>query len=324
LRNKNLSQLSFFVGSLLHRNNNNFYYEISGERVSNIAKSLLAIIDAYKKVAVNRNIMVLSITVFLVFGASLSWLFVFPLYLRHLGAQEMDIGLSYLLINTAVYLLSFPGGFLSDRIGRVKMIVIPTYIVPFLYLSAAFTNNWLTAAISVAVANLFVGMQLPALFSIYAESVEDNQRGHSFGMLSISAAASAAVGPGLGSFFSSTVDQIRGVIIFCAAITFICAVIRQFTLTDTNRHDTFNVTFKQVIKSFDRNIIIFLFALTFFALMFNTTYYGPFVTLYSKDIIKLPAETIQRMIMLGGVFSVISSVDTLPINMVQETQCLLV
>jgi MFS family permease len=38
--------------------------------------------------------------------------------------------------------------------------------------------------------------------------------------------------------------------------------------------------------------------------MFNTTFYGPFVTLYSKDIIKLPAETIQRMMMYGGLFAI--------------------
>jgi len=52
----------------------------------------------------NRNIFVLSITVFLVDTVLSSWLMVLPLYLEDLGAGMLEVGFCYALINVGWYM----------------------------------------------------------------------------------------------------------------------------------------------------------------------------------------------------------------------------
>ena len=75
-----------------------------------------------------RNVLVLSSTVFFILVALFSWYYLFPLYLKELGATESQIGLLYTLFTLSFTLLQLVGGVLSDRIGRKKCIVWPTYV----------------------------------------------------------------------------------------------------------------------------------------------------------------------------------------------------
>ena len=82
--------------------------------------------------ALNRNVAVLSGTVFLFAGAWFSWYPILPLHLRHLGATDAQVGLAYTLMQLGYQGMQILGGLLADRFGRKRVIVWPTFVyLPF-------------------------------------------------------------------------------------------------------------------------------------------------------------------------------------------------
>ncbi len=92
--------------------------------------------------ALNRNVVVLSGTVFLFAGAWFSWYPILPLHLRDLGATNAQVGLAYTLMQLGYQGMQLVGGLLADRFGRKRVIVWPTFAYLPLYLLAATTHNW--------------------------------------------------------------------------------------------------------------------------------------------------------------------------------------
>jgi len=90
--------------------------------------------------ALNRNVAVLSGTVFLFAAAWFSWYPILPLHLRHLGATDAQVGLAYTLMQLGYHGMQLLGGLLADRFGRKRVIVWPTFAYLPLYLLAAATH----------------------------------------------------------------------------------------------------------------------------------------------------------------------------------------
>ncbi len=267
------------------------------ERVSSLISSYIRIMRS------NRNTVIIPVTLFLSFSSFLSWFFVLPLYLRHLGATDEEIGIAYVAFDIAICLLQFPGGFIADRIGRKKLITIPTFIVPMLYFIAANSSSWKVVVSMVTLANLLTGLQIPALLSMVGESVDEKDRGLAYGLFSMSVSGSFAFGPGVGSIFVKNGDYvgIRHLIMASVPITLICAFVRWFLLKDVAKHEEFRVKLKDVISAVNIDLILCFFAMVFFTFVVNITVYGPFTVLYARDIIKMGESSIQQMIMMGGI-----------------------
>jgi MFS family permease len=72
--------------------------------------------------ALNRNVAVLSGTVFLFVGAWFSWYPILPLHLRDLGATDAQVGLAYTLMQLGYQGMQLLGGLLADvRDGKVTL-----------------------------------------------------------------------------------------------------------------------------------------------------------------------------------------------------------
>jgi MFS family permease len=75
------------------------------------------------------------------FGEGL-YLWVFPLYIRQLHADYVQLGLVFSALYGASALAPLPGGFLADRIDRKKILIlawIPWFLSPLIY---SFAQNW--------------------------------------------------------------------------------------------------------------------------------------------------------------------------------------
>ena len=81
--------------------------------------------------ALERNIVVLSGTVFLILTSLFTWYLLLPLHFRELGANDAEVGLAYSLLGIAFALMQFAGGLLADRYGRKLPIVLPTFLCLF-------------------------------------------------------------------------------------------------------------------------------------------------------------------------------------------------
>jgi predicted MFS family arabinose efflux permease len=254
-------------------------------------------------VARNTNIFISLLTVFLNYSAVLSWFFLLPLYLRHLGAKEEDIGLSYLVINGAFCVTQVLGGFMGDRVGRKKLFALPTFLFPAVYLVTAFAGSWPVVVAALGVCMALQGLQMPAMYSLVAESVDEKDRGLAFGLFNASAAASFVLGPGLGCLAGGSISGIRTMLIITACVALPCAVLRQVYLKDNFDHGAMNLKIREVFASFDRNVVMGLIAFIFYGFLINTTIYGPFITLFARDALKMNEQAIQLMFLLGGAAS---------------------
>ena len=132
-----------------------------------------------------QNLLASSLSIFLMLIATYTWYPILPIYLRELGANDLQVGFSYTLLILSFALMQFIGGILSDRFGRKKLIVIPTFFFSLLYFLAAKSNNWLILISLLAVANSLSALQSPSFFSIIAESVPKSKRGIAFGIFEL-------------------------------------------------------------------------------------------------------------------------------------------
>lgn len=256
----------------------------------------------------DRNVFVLSITVFLVDTVLSSWLMVLPLYLEDLGAGMLEVGFCYALINVAWYGLQFPGGLLSDRIGRKSLIVLSTFILILCYGMLSLASTWLVATLAITISWIFSGLQNPSISSMIAESATKRRRPRAFATYSFFMNLGWAVGPLMGAFliplYGFQMLFYTGVI-----ISAVCFVPRLFLLHETSRRTTESE--RIVFPKLNRNLAYFIGGCSMFG--FASGLFSPVMAPYAEKVFKLSIVEIELMIsvaqfaasfasILGGIF----------------------
>ncbi|MGQ4892658.1 MAG: MFS transporter [Candidatus Njordarchaeia archaeon] len=127
-----------------------------------------------------------------IIGIAVTWSIVFPLftmetqyeqiYMVVLGATPSIVGLVYGLSIIALSLARLVGGYLTDRIGRKKLIYVFTYIVGLLYLIPSFFADWRILAIALIIINASFMFQ-PAISAIMADSTSPETRGKYYSLM---------------------------------------------------------------------------------------------------------------------------------------------
>lgn len=279
-------------------------------------ESLSFLLGEYARVVRIPNVWVIWLSLSLLLTFISMWLFVLPLYLKRLGASEKEIGMGYLWLFMAFSISQILGGYLADKIGRKKLLLTPTFFLPIVYISAAFSRDWVFVMALLTLGNLIQGLQTPALYSLMAESVEEKDRGMSFSIMEISISMGYTIGPFIGAFLFGSewikpllnnaliinCDPVQ-LMILMTGIALIPACFIRFLIKDSAKHEDFQVTFKEIKNAFNANLIILLFAFIFFGLMIDTTFYGPFIPLYAKENLGMDEKSILTMFMLGGLFA---------------------
>ena len=249
-----------------------------------------------------RNVKVLSITVLLMLITLFSWNYLLPLYLKELGATDKVIGISYTLFSLSFTLAQFVGGYLSDKCGRKLMIVVPTYLMILFYGLMGTAHHWIPVVTFYIAANICSALQSPSFISMIAES--STHKGTAFGIYEGFVALGITVGPLLGAYMVYRIT-IPGLILLTACMALIVAVMRTVLLKETKPvTDGPNID-TQV--TFGVNLRWFLLAATCLFLVFSFTIYGPFLTLYQREVFNLTKSKINLYFAIGGLLSAIVS-----------------
>ncbi len=94
-----------------------------------------------KRIGLNRNLSIISATIFTNLLARYTWYALLPLHLRSLGANELEIGGVFTTFMFARNLLGIVGGALGDRFGRRTMIALSTFAMGPFFILAAFADR---------------------------------------------------------------------------------------------------------------------------------------------------------------------------------------
>lgn len=148
-----------------------------------------------------------------------------PLYLRELQASVSEIGLYFTLSMIVPLAMQIAGGWISDRIGRLKAIAIGSVggMLGWVGIVLAPSWQWLLASQAVgAVAFAFVA---PSYDAFIAEQSDESNRAKVFGVTHAIYQVVAVAGPLLGGLAFRSLGW-RGLIWIGAALYFAATVMR--------------------------------------------------------------------------------------------------
>ncbi len=255
-----------------------------------------------------RNVLVLSLSVFLVDMVLSSWFMVLPIYLGELGAGIPEIGFCYALINLAWFGLQFPGGLLSDRIGRKSLVVLSTFTFILCYSVLILASTWVVATLAIVIFWIFSGLQSPSFSSMIAESVMERKRPKAFATYSFLMNLGWAVGPLIGALLIPLYG-FQILLYFGVIISIVCFAARLLLLHEPLRKT--NESGKFFISQLNKNIAYFIVGCSMFG--FASGLISPVTVPYAEKALKLSLVEIELMFsiaqfassfasILGGIF----------------------
>lgn len=151
-------------------------------------------------ISLETNVLVLSITGFLLNFAAQTFQPFTSLYLMSLGADINQVGLAFAFLSFAIAIVTLPGGMIADRFGRKMLIVAGNFTGFLCYFLLVLMGSWQLAVIILFIQSLMSTFYQPAYTAIIAESVPDKERGNAFGTFFFIVFIGYFIGPMVGGY----------------------------------------------------------------------------------------------------------------------------
>jgi len=165
-----------------------------------------------------------------------------PLYLLALGGGFISIGLLNAMDNLLGALYSFPGGYLSDRLGTKRALLVFNIASMIGFLIVVLVPTWPAFLGGAALFLSWTAISLPATMELVATALPRNKRAMGVSLHSLVRRLPMALGPVAGGAFIKVwgVEQgVRLAFIVALAMAVIAAVLQQILIdNDTSRQKT--------------------------------------------------------------------------------------
>lgn len=134
-----------------------------------------------------------------------------PLYLIALGGGPYSIGLLNGMDNLLSALYSFPGGYVSDRLGYKRALILFNLIAMFGYLVVILFPYWQAVIVGAAFFLSWTAISLPATMSMVSQVLPKNKRTMGVSLHSLVRRIPMALGPIVGGLLIAHFGQRAGV-----------------------------------------------------------------------------------------------------------------
>lgn len=124
------------------------------------------------------------------------------LYMLNLGAQVGEVGLVFTLASLVPMALQIFGGWLSDTIGRLRVIAMGSSIAVFGYFIIALAPSWEWVLLGLSVEYISNSVVGPSFGAYISEQSDEHQRGRVFGITSSMYMTVTVIGPALAGFLA--------------------------------------------------------------------------------------------------------------------------
>jgi len=160
-----------------------------------------------------------------------------PIYIMALGGGAIAIGLLNAMDNLLSALYSFPGGYLSDRMGIKKSLLIFNMVAMAGFALVILIPAWQAVLAGAVLFISWSAISLPATMSLIYRVLPQNKRTMGVSMHSLVRRIPMALGPILGGIFISIWGERNGVrLAFVAALTMSAvALVLQQRLIENDR-----------------------------------------------------------------------------------------
>ncbi len=158
-----------------------------------------------------------------------------PIYLMALGGGALSIGFLNGLDNLLSALYSFPGGYLSDRLGTKRALLVFNIIAMCGFLVVILIPAWQAVLVGAVFFLSWTAISFPATMSLVAKVLPTNKRTMGVSMHSLVRRIPMALGPVLGGLFIGFWGERNGVrLAFVAALllSIVAAALQQVLIED--------------------------------------------------------------------------------------------
>jgi len=158
-----------------------------------------------------------------------------PIYLMALGGGALSIGLLNGLDNLLSALYSFPGGYLSDRLGTKRALLVFNIVAMCGFLVVILIPAWQAVLVGAVFFLSWTAISLPATMSLVAKVLPMNKRTMGVSMHSLVRRIPMALGPILGGLcigFWGERDGVRMAFVAALLLSILAAVLQQKLIED--------------------------------------------------------------------------------------------
>jgi len=157
------------------------------------------------------NVAVLAASIFgLGLGEEL-WQAYLPKYLSALGASGLIIGMFASAKDLLDGLYQYPGGWMTDRFGRKRALMLFTLLALVGYAVYALASHWVVVLAGLALVMAWKAGAFPATFAVIGDSLPPGRRAIAFSVQSILVRAPRVLGAPLGGLLILTFGLTQGV-----------------------------------------------------------------------------------------------------------------
>ena len=185
----------------------------------------------------NHNALVISITELIHdSGSHLIWSF-WSLYVLNLGGSIEILGLFTLLTGISSIILHPILGFISDRIGRKKPVVIGGFIVSLFPLILAFADSWVWLIPGILLRAMDNGLWTTRQ-ALFTDNIEINKKGRSIAIFYTIMGLTSSFLPAIGGVLLDRMGVVQGFrigLFLSSATLFIQSVMNAKYLQESNR-----------------------------------------------------------------------------------------
>jgi MFS family permease len=175
----------------------------------------------------NRNIVAVSLAMFLMSLGENLWKKFLPKYLEALGAPVISIGLFGTTEDFLDGVYQYPGGWIGDRFGRRRALLLFVAISIVGYAIYAVAPSWPWMFAGMLFVTAWSSMASPTLFSMIGDALPPRQRAMGFTMQSMLKRAPIVVAPTLGGFIivaRGLTDGVRASLLLTIALAILTVI----------------------------------------------------------------------------------------------------
>ena len=176
----------------------------------------------------SNTLIVFMIAMVLANIASEMYTIMLPLYLRHLGADVLQIGVFFTVSQIIPLVLQVLGGWVSDIIGRLRSVAIGSLIGLGAFISPIFVPTWQWLYLSETLNALTRSLIGPSFGAFIAEETAEEDRGKVYGITDTIYTVVTVIGPPLAGWLADTYGF--RLMLTVAASIYVCATLIRLIL----------------------------------------------------------------------------------------------
>ena len=157
----------------------------------------------------------------------------FPLYLKEIGATDIENALVISVGNLTSTFLMLPSGALMNRYGKKAFLVLASILSGVSVLLMAFTRNWTLVIPLNMLLNVSMCLFVPSRMALIAKNATPNNRASLFGVMNLAWPIGGVIGPLLGGYLAESVGW--GSVFVIAAVVSFLAIYPALKVKDATR-----------------------------------------------------------------------------------------